>query len=381
MRESVLGRFDGMAAATPRLLDELNETVLRSRPGGFFYLLLWALCGWVARLWEHAPGMYFGVAGLFLCMALVRLRNPVLPPGASIDVVHGRLNAIWVVLLLTTLSWALASTWLLLWSPSDDVDTLTAVSTYAFAIASAHTFCMRLNRAFMAVALVSLPTLLVLAATHSRIPVVAIGLLCLVYAGLVAKRGHVEYQKRMDLEDELRRQRDLYELQSRRDALTGLPNRRRFSAVLKAWVAGVGKRGEPLSLLVLDLDHFKTINDVHGHASGDECLRAFAWVLEQTFDGPDMLPARLGGEEFAVLLRDCRLETAAEKAESVRAGLERHPLVLPDGMSMEVRVSIGVAVLEPAHAADAELLMKAADAALYRAKESGRNAVCLARSA
>ena len=309
----------GEKAAAPRLLDELQETVRRSRPGGVFYLLLWALCGCLAGLWDRSPSAYLGFCLAFLVLAVMRLTRRAQPAGASTDAVQARLNAAWGIVLLTALLWALASTWLLLSSPPKDGLNATAISSYAFAIASAHTFSMRLGRAFLVVALVSVPTMLALLVSRSSIGLAAIGVLCLVYAALVAKHGNAGYRRRMDLEDELRRQRDLYESQSRRDALTGLPNRRRFTAVLQAWVDDAQEQDRPLALMTLDLDHFKKINDEHGHGTGDECLRVFGQVLAQSFRGADMLPARLGGEEFAVLLKGCTLPDARGMAEGRNA--------------------------------------------------------------
>ena len=147
--------------------------------------------------------------------------------------------------------------------------------------------------------------------------------LYLLYVSLALRRSHAEYLQRLDLEDELRQQRDLFEQQSRRDGLTGLANRRRFSSALEDWAVDARTSGTPLSLLILDLDHFKAINDRHGHARGDDCLREFAARLQAAFASEEELVARLGGEEFGVLLRETSLQQAFTRAEAFRRRVGR----------------------------------------------------------
>ena len=157
------------------------------------------------------------------------------------------------------------------------------------------------------------------------------------------------------------------------DALTGLANRRAFLDALDAEMARVRRHDHPASLLFLDLDEFKRVNDSHGHAVGDEVLAAFSQVLSRGCRRGD-LAARIGGEEFAVLLPMTGRVAAALVAERIR----RATNALPLGRSVEVpvTVSVGVASTEdsPSPFQAAELLGRA-DAALYRAKEGGRNRV------
>ena len=157
------------------------------------------------------------------------------------------------------------------------------------------------------------------------------------------------------------------------DALTGLANRRAFREALESELARVGRHGRPASLLFLDLDHFKAVNDTHGHAVGDEVLEGFARVLTRACRRGD-LAARIGGEEFAVLLPATGRVPASLVAERIRRVVEFHPL----GRSVPVRVTVsgGVVATEdfPAPPAADELLRRA-DSALYRAKAEGRNRV------
>jgi diguanylate cyclase (GGDEF)-like protein len=158
-------------------------------------------------------------------------------------------------------------------------------------------------------------------------------------------------------------------LEARTDKLTGLSNRRSWDDGLAREIALQGRRNAPLCMLMIDLDHFKYLNDTGGHAAGDEALTRVAAALLGLARQTDLL-ARIGGEEFALALPDCRLSDAAIRAEQIRDAVERASV----GWRTPLTVSIGVAAL-PLHATSAEDLMAAADAALYEAKRSGRNAV------
>jgi diguanylate cyclase (GGDEF)-like protein len=135
-------------------------------------------------------------------------------------------------------------------------------------------------------------------------------------------------------------------------------------------VAQAERAHTPLSAVVIDLDHFKALNDRHGHQAGDEVLTAFGATLRRGVRASDFA-GRWGGEEFVVLLHDTDLEGAMHVAETLRASFEG--LAVP-GVNAHVTASLGVASL-PDHAADGPELIRAADRALYRAKAAGRNRV------
>ncbi|MEH6459847.1 diguanylate cyclase [Chitinimonas sp. JJ19] len=157
------------------------------------------------------------------------------------------------------------------------------------------------------------------------------------------------------------------------DALTGLANRRRFFERGSETFELARRHRRPFSLLMIDIDHFKQVNDAHGHAVGDEVLVRLARLLEVTLRQGD-LAVRLGGEEFVAVLPETNLEHAIEAAERIREAVENAPLTLEDGTLIEFTVSVGAAQMQED---DKELqsLLIAADAALYRAKANGRNRV------
>jgi diguanylate cyclase (GGDEF)-like protein len=162
------------------------------------------------------------------------------------------------------------------------------------------------------------------------------------------------------------------ERQAVTDELTGLFNRRRFQEAMATEVERSKRFGQPVGLVLLDLDDFKAVNDTYGHQQGDLVLREVARVLRETSREIDE-PARYGGEELAVVLPGTDLEGAYNLAERVRAGIEELALPLLDGDgTLGVTASFGVATL-PGSADDMRELVAAADEALYRAKRAGKN--------
>ncbi|MCB1392427.1 MULTISPECIES: GGDEF domain-containing protein [unclassified Nitrobacter] len=164
--------------------------------------------------------------------------------------------------------------------------------------------------------------------------------------------------------------------ESMTDPLTGLGNRKYFDRAVADAVALAASEGEPLSLLMFDIDHFKSFNDNYGHLTGDQVLRLVAMSLKQNIKGQD-ITARYGGEEFAVVLPSTALKQALTVADHVRRAVMAKELKKKSTGEIlgRVTISIGVSMLRPGDTPDS--LMERADACLYAAKRSGRNrAVC-----
>jgi diguanylate cyclase (GGDEF)-like protein/PAS domain S-box-containing protein len=185
-----------------------------------------------------------------------------------------------------------------------------------------------------------------------------------------------------DLTEEKQAQVALEQLATR-DGLTGLANRRCFDDTLHAEWTRAMRAHQPLSLLMVDVDHFKAYNDAHGHLGGDECLKRIAEAVSSEMRANDLV-ARYGGEEFAVILPNQSLKGAAIVAERIRRRVER--LQMPGGSASgkdgaipmrQVTVSIGAATALVSNEHTASQLVAIADAALYRAKHLGRNRISI----
>jgi len=166
---------------------------------------------------------------------------------------------------------------------------------------------------------------------------------------------------------------------SRTDALTGLANRRSFDQVKQAEFLRARRNRQPLALLLCDIDYFKRFNDTYGHGEGDACLRAVAEVLRAVVQRGGDLVARIGGEEFAILLPGSGLEAGLAVAARVRAGMaERAIAHAGSEVTPFVTLSMGLALLDEEHDPHFEALFRRADQALYRAKHEGRDRVVAA---
>jgi diguanylate cyclase (GGDEF)-like protein len=191
------------------------------------------------------------------------------------------------------------------------------------------------------------------------------------YLGLTAFIAIAYEHERRTVEHRLSAMaQELYET-SVRDHLTNVHNRRYFSQRLDKEISFAARHGVPVSVLILDVDHFKLINDLRGHAAGDAVLIRLAAVLSSSLRSEDLV-ARYGGEEFVVLLRGTPLQGACVAAERLRQAVESHPFAFA-GNTLTVTVSIGCATATGAQSS--EELLQAADRCLYEAKRSGRNCV------
>lgn len=164
------------------------------------------------------------------------------------------------------------------------------------------------------------------------------------------------------------------------DDLTGVFNRRYFQRALTDEWNRARRRGHPLALVLLDLDHFKELNDRHGHPAGDECLREVGSFLGRTIRRAGDVVARYGGEEFAILLPTADAAQATRVAEMLRTGIEMLGMPYDTGDGRHMTTSCGVAVMTPGEDLSMDALVDEADRAMYVAKNSGRNCVRVAEA-
>jgi diguanylate cyclase (GGDEF)-like protein len=348
--------------AVARLWQEASDLRERSRPSGLFYLIGWILVAALADVWTRAPLAAWTMTLVLVVLAIVRLRLAA-PPSGDVLALEAYIRRVWGLIYANIVSWSAIATSVWLTKVHADARTVALICTVMYGSAFGYAYCMRRPQAIGGLLIVVGP--LILAVLVAGNVLIAFALLVyLTHLLLVTGSGVANYRQRLDLDSELRRQRNAYERQSRIDALTGLHNRGHFNARLRELCDGA----EPFGLLVLDLDHFKAINDAHGHGTGDDCLVRFASILRASCDGPAPFHARLGGEEFAVLLPGVDGDTVERIAEHVRRTVASSP-----GVAMTV--SIGALARSAGACSDPDQLYRAADAALYAAKAKGRNRV------
>lgn len=179
------------------------------------------------------------------------------------------------------------------------------------------------------------------------------------------------YEELLRLTEDLQTAKEALEREASRDSLTDLWNRRSILDLLRREMARSGREGRPIAAIMIDIDHFKKINDQIGHLAGDEVLREVTRRIGSTLRSSDVL-GRIGGEEFLIILYPSDEKTAGDVMERARRACAATEISIDAG-SFEVTVSQGAAVAENLEDVDLSTLLKAADQALYRAKNNGRN--------
>lgn len=357
-----------------RLKTRAFDTFAHSSRGGYLYLIAWFPLLAVTGMSARKPWLAGVATSAFLLVAILRQRFR--PPIGPTDALERWINGYVAIALCSTANWSAIQWWVIV-DPAIAplVKSASLFGTIAFSTVMAHLYTSVLRMAVIGIAILIVPAAIALGLDPS---LHVLGVSLILYTGYLAAaalRSHREYIRRLDLDDALRDQRDQYEHLSRTDPLTGLCNRRTFTETLSAqvreaqWLAGAG-----VALALLDIDHFKAINDRHGHLMGDEILRRLAERLELAFLGADFLVSRTGGEEFGLILRDYDEVSAMLRVEAFRAALGSQPLEC-EGIEVPVTVSIGIGSFNPArHHGDVDLYGDV-DVALYAAKLQGRNRV------
>ena len=362
------------AVQSRRLAQEVDDTYRLAMVGGAFYLAGWLVVGIYGNAFSRAPLVSWMLVLVFAALTIVRFLHR--PPDAD----HAArrmawLRYHWAIVVVSTAIWGELFCWVILDPGFGRAQTAALLGTLGLATAFAHGFAMRRGFAFTGIALLYLPGLLLLWRDPANRSSAVVMTIYLVYVVVSTFRSNAEYNLRLDLDQQLRDQRDLFAQRSLIDPLTELANRRHFAEVLSEACTHAHGSAEPLTLLLLDLDHFKKINDTHGHAIGDACLIAFAGRIRGAFGGADDLVARLGGEEFGVVLMGQDEAKACARAQHFRDDLMGHPIAV-EGIVLAVTASMGIAEFDGARHRDPDDLYRAADRAVYRAKAEGRNRVC-----
>jgi diguanylate cyclase (GGDEF)-like protein len=358
---------------------EASDTHVRSRFAGYYYLLAWGLLWFTSN--EPWKNLWAWGGGSLLLLVFFALRSRH-RPSAELDPAQLQhwLDVHWLTILLQSLTWGLMLAGIQ-WHPEIVAShLLTMLIAVVFATALAFTFPMRMGRCTLAILLTYLPS----TAVKFHLGIGDIGesvalVVYLGYLGLFLYRWNREYRIGLERELRLLQHGEQLDRLSRTDALTELGNRYQFNALLPAWLANVRRQNSQLVMVLLDIDHFKKVNDRYGHRTGDLCLQAFAERMRLVFRRDSDILLRLGGEEFAVLMPDTSLEQAIPLAERFRTSLVEQPLhVQAQVQELPLTCSLGIGHVLPLCDDSAESFYKRVDDALYRAKARGRNRLELA---
>ncbi|HMA51899.1 MAG TPA: GGDEF domain-containing protein [Magnetospirillaceae bacterium] len=250
--------------------------------------------------------------------------------------------------------------------------TLALLCCFAYSSAICHAFAMNRRAAYLSLTLLGLPAIAFACFFHEGLPI-AIGLAVQTsYSMVMLDRANKDYELQVTNEHALLLSRTETERLVRTDVLTGLANRREYEKRFEqAWHIAA-RQGGDLALLVIDLDFFKQLNDTYGHAAGDACLRHFAQILAQQFRRAGDLCARIGGEEFAVILSGASAFEAAKLGQDFSDALIKSPCQYRD-QQITITASIGAGAADWDSDPDPVATFARIDQACYEAKKQGRS--------
>lgn len=355
-----------------------HDMYQRALIGPVFYVLAYLLLLAVSGYYDRCPRFTLLPILTFLFLWWLRYQHRPLRHGASASDYRAWFIRQWVLVLVGAALWGLIAATVPFFERKPDTAVLVSlIATIAMSTAASHVFCMHPVPSRICILVFILPTILVCALPG--VGLLSVSLTLSTYMLYLLANLHKyaqEYRQQIDLELELINSRAELARMSMMDGLTGLQNRLSYEQVWpQAWHSAVRQR-EALALLIFDLDHFKAINDEFGHLVGDACLRHFARVLQQHARRDSDFVARIGGEEFIMMLPATTAEAAQAMAEQVRSALELDPCSV-DQLQIKMTVSIGVGVVHFSNDTDPEKTFDRIDHACYLAKNAGRNCVVM----
>ncbi len=373
LRLPLKGSYPTLSLALQR--QGMLDLASRAYGGLFVHIPLWLLLGWSVGLARDMPVFFWSNAALLCAATLIRLRwQPRVAARAADDPRAWRVFL--SMLLWNALYWGVLGALALTWPPLQQAQTAILFIITGVTAAGGMTLVIHpVVRLVYPVAAMGPPVLMMLLNQHGDF--LFVGFSALMYAAyivLASRAVHDDYWAAARARAELEERAQQLERLSITDALTQVHNRQFFDRQLGIEWSNAERRNRTLSLLMIDIDHFKRINDDHGHPFGDVCLQAVASALQDALRRPGDVVARYGGEEFAVLLPNIDQAGAEAVAQRLRAAVAA--LVLAhDGCRVPLTCSIGMHSVPSAASCTAAQVISGADQALYAAKRQGRNRV------
>ena len=348
----------------------------RARTGSVFYAVGCLVTAWFGGYFSRYPALVIAVLALFTALTVLRRIHTPPPDLNDTAATHAWWNRHWWLVHVGCLVWCgfFAAVGTIEGSTSL-VFFIAALCTIAYTSAACEVYAFDRVQALLVVVFIELPALALFWIDVPALQAMVIVLsVYFVYQLLhIVRRGR-EYDTQIDVEYALITSRFEVQRLSQQDALTGLANRREYETTFGSHWHAAARLKAPLALMLIDLDHFKQINDHYGHSVGDAVLCHVAELMQQRFRRGGDLVARTGGEEFAVVLPDTSAEEAILMAQALRDDLASHPLHW-QGQPIPMTASIGVDAMRWDLDTTPQDSYRRIDQACYSAKDNGRNQV------
>lgn len=355
------------------------DFIKRALPGVILYLLAWPVIFLSTGFYQSEPvaSLFFGV--MLSGVSMLRLLHGSLAKNYYDS--HYRLwhGSLLFLVVNHAIAWGILAYAVNLLPEFAPIAGFVNIIVLGIATASIQSLNTKLNLARVYVSILLLPAIVGTLLSGENLQLCAIAVLFWLYLMIVGKRFYREYLRAFKIEKALhQKQAELHHL-NRTDPLTQVCNRREFDEQIKAcWQHAIDTR-KSLTLMMLDIDHFKQINDSYGHPAGDLCLKHFASNIDPLLRDNNARLYRYGGEEFSTIILSAEQSEVTKLAEDARKRIE-NTSVSDDNLNIEMTVSIGVCTALPSNSVSdkslsVEKLIESADQALYKAKQSGRNQV------
>ena len=370
----------GDTAAIPILPADrrvMRDLRTRSLPGVFIYVLIIAVVCQMDGFYTRHPALTVHFAASIAGICVFRMLH--MPFARRMPAAYHRLNdgIFFVSVVLTAILWGYWFSRVMTLPGEHDEKLLIAICTAGLGAGGVASFMPSLRLAVVYNFCMFSPAIVAMSLYHINLSLAVCILLFSIFLVLLAFQSNREYWQALENERLLIQRSEELKALSRIDVLTGLYNRRHFDERFSEAWKQMRRRGEPLTLLICDIDHFKRINDRFGHQAGDDFLKLTADLFKMVFRRATDMVARYGGEEFVVLLVDIQPEAAFALAEAMRNHMAASRLTLGDDR-VTATLSIGIASLTPGNDFTRDGLINRADKALYAAKQSGRNRTVVA---
>lgn len=355
-----------------------HDLYYRALTGPVFYVLAYVLVLVVSGYYFLCPRYTPLPVLAYLFLWWLRYQHRPLKPGASADTYHRWYRYQWTLVIAGSALWGVIAATVPFFERKPDTAVLVSmIATIAIGTAASQVFPMHPVQSRFCILSLLLPSILVCALPSVNLLSISVTLsIYMTYLMVNLQKFSEEYTQQIELEFELISSRAELAKMTMMDGLTSLQNRLSYEQVWPHAWHGAARKQEALALLVFDLDHFKAINDAHGHLIGDACLRHFASILQQHARRDSDFVARIGGEEFIMMLPATTADAAQKMAEQLRLTVQATPCDL-DQLHINMTVSVGVGVVNWSLDDHPEMTFDRVDHACYLAKSAGRNCVVL----